>query len=65
MQTPMFSRENSELQMIETAHVNKRKQVSTNQHPVGDDVSTLHPLRKQRGVYAVGRHGIQNGGTRY
>lgn len=39
MQTPMFSRENSKLQMIETAHVNKRKQVSTNQHPIGDDVS--------------------------
>jgi hypothetical protein len=48
MQTPMFSRENSKLQMIETAHVNKRKQASMNQHPVGDDVSTFHPLRKQR-----------------
>ena len=35
----MFSRENSKLQMIETAHVNKRKHASTNQHPVGDDVS--------------------------
>lgn len=41
----MFSRENSKLQMIETAHVNKRKQASMNQYPVGDDVSTLHPLR--------------------
>jgi hypothetical protein len=41
----MFSRENSKLQMIETARVNKRKQASTNQRPVGDDVSTLHPLR--------------------
>jgi hypothetical protein len=41
----MFSRENSKLQMIENADVNKRKQASTNQRPVGDDVSTLHPLR--------------------
>jgi hypothetical protein len=37
-----FSRENSKLQMIETAHVNKRKQVSTNQHPIGDDVSSYN-----------------------
>jgi len=44
----MFSCENSKLQMLETAHVNKRKQASMNQHPVGDDVSTFHPLRKQR-----------------
>jgi len=35
----MFSRENSKLQMIEIAHVNKRKQVFTNQRPVWDDVS--------------------------
>jgi hypothetical protein len=40
MQTPVFSRENSKVQMIETAHVNKRKQSSMNQHPVGDDVSS-------------------------
>jgi hypothetical protein len=45
METPMFSHENSKLQMIETAHVNERKQAFTNQHPVGDDVSLLHPLR--------------------
>lgn len=45
----MFSRENSKLQMIETAHVNERKHASTNQHPVGDDVSTLHPLRSSAG----------------
>jgi hypothetical protein len=44
----MFSGENAKLQMIENADVNKRKQASTNQHPVGDDVSPLHPLRKQR-----------------
>jgi hypothetical protein len=35
----MFSRENSKLQMLETEHVNKRKQAFTNQYPVGDDVS--------------------------
>src|SRR5665213_1235355 len=46
MQTPMFSRENSKLQMIETAHVNKRKHAFTNQYPVGDDVSTLQPLQR-------------------
>jgi|SRR5208283_460866 len=45
----MFSRENSKLQMIETAHVNERKHASTNQHPVGDDVSQRqHPVRKHR-----------------
>ena len=38
----MFSRENSKLQMIETAHVNKRKQAFTNQYPVGDDVSSYN-----------------------
>jgi hypothetical protein len=37
----MFSRENWKLQMIETAHVNKRKQAFTNQYPVGGDVSTF------------------------
>jgi hypothetical protein len=46
----MFSRENWKLQMIETAHVNKRKQAFTNQYPVGDDVSTLHPLRSSAGL---------------
>jgi len=35
----MFSRANSKLQMVETAHVNTRKQAFTNQYPVGDDVS--------------------------
>jgi hypothetical protein len=45
----MFSRENSELQMIEATHVNKRKQAFTNQQPVGDDVSQRqHPVRKHR-----------------
>jgi len=48
MQTPMFSRENSKLQMIETAHVNKRKQASMNQHPVGDDVSTTTAAQQRR-----------------
>jgi len=51
MQTPVFSRENSKVQMIETAHVNKRKQSSMNQHPVGDDVSALHPLRSSATAY--------------
>lgn len=31
--------------MIESAHVNKRKQVFTDQYPVGDDVSLSLPLR--------------------
>ena len=53
MQTPMFSRENSNLQMIETAHVNERKHASTNQHPVGDDVSTLQPLRSSAGSMSL------------
>jgi len=45
----MFSRENSELQMIEIAHVNKHKQAFTNQYPVGDDVSQRQqPVRKHR-----------------
>jgi hypothetical protein len=45
----MFSRENSKLQMVETAHVNKRKQAFTNQYPGGDDVSQRqHPVRKHR-----------------
>ena len=44
----MFSRENSKLQMIETAHVNKRKQAFTNQYPVGDDVSTPASAAQQR-----------------
>jgi hypothetical protein len=35
--------------MIETAHVNERKHASTNQHPVGDDVSALQPLRSSAG----------------
>ncbi len=39
MQTRMFSRESSKLQLIENAHVNKRKQAFTNQYPIGDDVS--------------------------
>jgi hypothetical protein len=56
----MFSRENSELQMIETAHVNKRKQVFTNQYPVGDDVSTLQPLRSSAGFERAGYAGFAN-----
>jgi hypothetical protein len=39
----MFPNENQKLQIIETAHVNKRKQAFTNQYPVGDDVSQRQP----------------------
>jgi hypothetical protein len=60
MQTPMFSRENSKLQMIETAHVNKRKQAFTNQYPIGDDVSALQPLRSSAYLLlTVLRHPMQ------
>lgn len=53
----MFSRENSKLQMIDTTHVNTRKQAFTNQYPVGDDVS-------QRTSDAVGSAVLMTAGGR-
>jgi hypothetical protein len=61
----MFSRENSNLQMVENAHVNERKHASKNQHPVGDDVSPYNRCAAAR-VYAIGpRRPFRDGTTEH
>ena len=55
-----FSYENAKLQAIETAHVNKRKQAFTNQHPVGDDVSTFTRCAAAR-LHSASASGLASG----
>ena len=45
--------------MLETEHVNKRKQAFTNQYPVGDDVSAYNRCAAAR-VRTAGDPGIAN-----